>query len=189
MTRDMTKPSCWRAAGAVLGLGALLLAAPAARAGMDLSRLDPEDRAVLNDILVGVLSDMPEILTDPRIAGAAPPPLPADPYAEAVASDLARIGAHGEELFAPSLPGFGAPAASRVIALFTRADCGDCTRAEADLRLLAQAHDLRVTLIDMDRNAALAEALELETAPAYVFPDMMLQGHIPPIVLERYLSE
>lgn len=33
------------------------------------------------------------------------------------------------------------------------------------------------------------QALELQEAPAYVFPGMMLQGAMPPIVLEKYLAE
>lgn len=157
-------------------------------AGMELSDLDPEDRAVLHDILVEVLADMPDLLADPRLDPGMSERMP-DPYAEAVAEDLAKIASHGEALFAPTLPGFGMPSAQQVVALFVQDGCTDCARAEADLRALALSHELRVTLIDLDRNGALAESLGLDTAPSYVFPDMMLRGHIPPIVLERYLTQ
>ena len=41
----------------------------------------------------------------------------------------------------------------------------------------------------MEENSALADALQLDIAPSYVFPDQMLRGHIPAIVLERYLED
>lgn len=166
-----------------------LCAGPKAHAETDFSRLNPDERAVLNDILTDVLANMPGILGDPRAHGPMPDrPTPRDEYEEAVADDLAQIEKYGEALFAPTLPGFGMPSAAHVLALFVREGCPDCARAEADLRVLAQAHDLRVTLLDMDRNRSLADALGLDIAPSYVLPDMMLRGHIPPVVLEKYLS-
>lgn len=162
--------------------------ATGARAGMDLANLSGSDRAVLNRILIEALADMPDILNDPRI-GRPVSAAATNAYADAVAGDLARIEAHGEALFAPTLPGFGLPDATRVLALFVRDGCLDCARAEADLRALARIRHLRVTLIDIDRNRALADALDLDTAPSYVFPDMMVRGHVPPIVLEKYLDD
>ena len=41
---------------------------------------------------------------------------------------------------------------------------------------------------DRGPDATLAAELSLEQAPSYVLPDMMMQGHIPPVVLERYLA-
>ena|SRR6056297_766510 len=162
----------------VAGLFAL---ATAAGAETDFTDLTPTERAVfhseIREALLG-LPDLPE-----RIS---PPPI--NPYADAVEDDLARIKAQANRLFAPDLPGFGPKDATQTIALLTRADCAACATAEAELRDLAETHALRVTLIDMDENAGLVQALELDLAPSYVLPDMMLRGHMPAVVLKRYLS-
>ena len=167
--------------------GAALLAACCggpSLAETDVLNLTPAERAILGQEIRAVLLTVPQLLPLDR-----PPPDAADLYAEAIDSDLARLRAHREALFSPALPGFGPENAARTIALFTRANCPDCALAVADLRALAETHDLRVTLLDMEENSALADALQLDMAPSYVFPDQMLRGHIPPIVLERYLAE
>lgn len=166
----------WAALLTMAGLAA------SAQAETDFTRLTPQERRIFHNEIRAVL------LTVPQLLPLAPPP-PADPYAGAIASDLARIKAHADALFAPALPGFGPADAKRTIALFTTPDCPDCTLAEADLRDLATRHDLRVTLLDMKENSDLAKALDLDLAPSYVFPDKMLRGHMPAIVLDRYLSE
>lgn len=162
----------------VAGLFALALPAGAET---DFTDLTTTERAIFHAEIRESLLGLPDLAN--RIA---PPPI--DPYAGAVADDLARIEAQAERLFAKDLPGFGNPDASRTIALLTRSDCAACALAEADLRELAEPHDLRVTLIDMDANPDLAQALDLDLAPSYVLPDMMLRGHMPVIVLERYLG-
>ncbi len=164
---------------------AACLAGPAA-AGTDFSDLSPSERAILGQEIRAVLLTLPELL--PRDAPGAVPEA-AEPYADEIDSDLARLKAHEKALFGPALPGFGPRDAAQTIALFTRPDCEACTRAEADLRALAQRFDLRVTILDMDENAALADSLQLDMAPSYVFPNQMLRGHIPAIVLERYLKD
>jgi hypothetical protein len=115
---------------------------------------------------------------------------PPTAYDEAVSDDLARLEQLAPQLFDPAGDGFGAADAAQRIALFVRDDCADCARAASDLRTLSAAHDLRVTLHDLDLAAAadLARTLGLTEAPAYVLPGMMLQGHIPPMLLERYLT-
>ncbi|MEQ9239717.1 hypothetical protein [Roseovarius indicus] len=150
----------------------------------DLLHLTPTERAILGQEIRAVLLTVPELLPLDR-----PAPDAADLYAEAIDSDLARLKAHAEALFSRALPGFGPADATRTIALFTKPGCEDCTRAETDLRALSERHDLRVTLLDMEENKALADALQLDMAPSYVFPDQMLRGHIPPVVLERYLED
>ncbi len=161
--------------------GILFLASPAV-GETDFSDLTPTERAIFHAEIREALLGLPDLVD--RIA---PPPI--DPYAGAVADDLARIEAQAARLFANDLPGFGAPDATRTIALLTRSDCTDCALAESDLRELAESHDLRVTLIDMDANPDLAQVLGLDLVPSYVLPDMMLRGHIPAIVLQRYLTE
>lgn len=37
--------------------------------------------------------------------------------------------------------------------------------------------------------AVSAERLGLDMAPSYVFPDMIVRGHVPPVVLERYIGQ
>ena len=164
-------------------LAAALCALAAAPAGAetDFTALTPTERAIFRNELREVLLSVPQILPEapaPRI----------DPYQEAIADDLALLAMREQALFGPHLPGFGPSDAAARIALFTTPDCPDCDRAEADLRALAKRHDLRVTIIDMTQQPALARALELDMAPSYVLPDMMLRGHIPPMVLERYLD-
>ncbi|QEW27372.1 glutaredoxin family protein [Roseovarius indicus] len=150
----------------------------------DVLHLTPTERAILGQEIRAVLLTVPELLPMDR-----PAPDAADLYAEAIEDDLARLKTHASALFSPNLPGFGPAGATHTIALFTRDNCPDCTRAETDLRALAKRHDLRVTLLDMEENSALADALQLDIAPSYVFPDQMLRGHIPAIVLERYLED
>jgi hypothetical protein len=139
-------------------------------------------RAALGAEIRAVLLDTPQIVDQ-----ALNPP---SAYEEAVSADIDRLTALAPRLFDPAQNGFGAADATHRIALFVKDDCADCTKAVADLRALAQAHDLRVTLHRLDDNgasAALAAQLDLSEAPSYALPEMMLQGYIPPVVLERYL--
>lgn len=158
-------------------------------AGGLLSNLGPAGREILHDEMVEILAGLPELLAGvDLIAISMPAPDAGDIYADHIEADLADLAAHQDDLFSPDRPGFGTPDAAVTVALFTAADCPDCARAEADLRALAETHDLRVTLLDIDADAALAQALGLDMAPSYVFEDMMLRGHMPAIVLEGYLA-
>ncbi|MCZ0813958.1 MAG: thioredoxin family protein [Pseudomonadota bacterium] len=169
--------------GLPLAAGLLLaLSHGAASAGTDFTDLSPAERTIFHQEIRESLLGLPELLQDAPAAPAA------SPYQDAIDQDLARLSERDQALFGPRLPGFGNPDAALRIALFTAPDCPDCARAEADLRALVKTHDLRVTLLDITRHSALAETLELDMAPSYVLPDMMLRGHIPPIVLERYLA-
>lgn len=148
----------------------------------DTLALSPQDRAALGVEIRRLLLDEPEL-----VARALTPP---SAYEQAVTDDITRLERLAPRLFDPARDGFGPATAGSRIALFITDDCADCDRATADLRALAASHDLRVTLFrlsDPDA-AALAAELELADMPAYVLPQMMLQGHIPPVVLERYLT-
>lgn len=154
----------------------------ALQARADTPAFTPQDRAALGAEIRRLLLDEPELVTR-----ALTPP---SAYEQAVSDDIARLDRLAPRLFDPAHEGFGPATAERRIALFTAEDCADCDRAAADLRTMAEPHDLRVTLFrlsDQDA-AALAAELELTDLPAYVLPRMMLQGHIPPVVLERYLT-
>ncbi|MFU8863580.1 MAG: disulfide bond formation protein DsbA [Rhodobacterales bacterium] len=145
--------------------------------------LSSAERAALGAEIRALLLDEPEIVEQ-----ALNPP---SAYEEAVSADRARLDALAPRLFAPEQTGFGDADAALRIAFFTAEDCAECDQALADLRDLAETHDLRVTLFAMDDDgpdAALAAELGLEQAPSYVLPDMMMQGHIPQVVLERYLA-
>jgi len=159
-----------------------LLSAPAAA-----QRLDAASRAALGAEIAAVLASEPGIVARALAA----PPGPAGMYRDAVAHDLDTIGQVSGRLFAPDRPGFGPKGQRATIALFTRAEaeCDACARAEAELRALADQEGIRVTLFDMDRDADLAARLELDSAPSYVMADRMLRGHMPAIVLERYIND
>ena len=144
--------------------------------------LDAAGRAALGAEIRALL------LAEPDIVDRALTPPTA--FEEAVTADMDRLARLAPRLFDPALAGFGPDDARLRIAFFTANDCAPCAQAEADLRALADSHDLRVTVFSVTDPAArnLAGMLELTESPAYVLPDMMMQGHIPPVVLERYLN-
>lgn len=171
---------------ATLGLplaAGLFLWAAAASAQTDFRDLTATERAVLHAQIREALLGLPRHL----LPDAPAPSL--DIMGDAIAEDLSRLSDRSAALFGPDLPGFGPPDAALTVALFTARDCPDCAAAEADLRRLAETRDLRVTLLDIDAHRDLAQALEIDLAPSYVLPDMMLRGHIPLIVMERYLPQ
>lgn len=143
---------------------------------------DATGRAALGAEIRALLLAEPEIVTR-----ALTPP---SAFQEAVSADMDRLTRLAPRLFDPAQAGFGAADAALRIAFFTSDDCAACVQAEVDLRALIMTHDLRVSVFSLADAAAreLAAALELTETPAYVLPDMMLQGHIPPVILERYLA-
>ena len=165
----------------------LILIAPPGLAETDLPPLSAGERAALGAEIRAVLNSSPALLSG--LSDQITAPVPQIGYQDEIERDLARLDARKAELFSAAHPGFGPMDAPQEIALFTRKDCPDCERAEAGLRELAEAGNLRVTLIDFDKHAGLAEALGLDMAPSYVLPDMMLRGEMPTIVLKRYLED
>ena len=161
----------------------LIVWGASAPAQTDFRDLTPTERAIFHAQIREALLGLPRHL----LPDAPPPSL--DIMGDAIARDLARLSDRRSALFSADLPGFGPPDASLSVALFTAPDCPDCAAAEADLRRLAYSRDLRVTLLDIDAHRDLAQALEIDLAPTYVLPDMMLRGHIPMIVMERYLPK
>ena len=166
--RALTAASC-----AVLLSGSIVQAEPL---------FDVAERAALGAEIRALLLAEPEI-----VARALTPP---SAFEAAVSADMERLTRLAPQLFDPAQAGFGAADAALRLAFFTAEDCADCAQAEAELRALAASHDLRVNVFSQEDATArdLAATLELSETPAYVLPDMMLQGHIPPVILERYLA-
>ncbi|WP_297774810.1 glutaredoxin family protein [uncultured Roseovarius sp.] len=144
-----------------------------------------QTRDALGETIRDVLVNTPSLLSQLRDPASRAAP---DLYAEDAARDLDMLEAAEPRLLAPDLPGFGPANQPAAIALFTRKDCAECAKAEADLRQLAKRLGVRVTLLDIEAEATLARALGLDMAPSYALPEMLLRGHMPAIVLERYLS-
>lgn len=156
--------------GASLAACALLGAGTPLQAQTDFTALTGPERAVFQAEIRALLLDEPQIV-DRALAGPSP-------FADAVDNDLAAIDRNADTLFANDA----------ALALFTAPNCPDCDRALDELRTLADALGLSFTLHDMQENAGLAADLGLDTAPSYVLPRMMVRGHVPPVVLRRYLE-
>jgi hypothetical protein len=78
----------------------------------------------------------------------------------------------------------------RQIALFIGADCAECTRAADELEAISKDYGAEFILHDTRNpaSAALADRLGMTDLPFYVLPGMILRGHIPAVVLPRYLD-
>lgn len=148
-------------------------------------QLPNQSRDPVGEAIRAALIDTPALLTALRGPASRPDP---DLYSEKAARDRDLLEETATRLFSPDLSGFGPRGQRAGIALFTRENCPDCDAAEADLRRLAERLQLRVTLLDIDAQADLAQALGLDMAPSYVLPDMLLRGPMPDLVLERYLT-
>ena len=184
---------------------AFLLAAGAVQAdGLDLTA---QARTSFGDEVRALLLDEPALVAD--AIGPTAPFIPdaASIYAYEAARDREALAAQ-DELFATTPFGFGAAMPERTLVLFLSAPCPDCARALAEARTLAAEHPgLRVELRAADASPDTAQAiraavgaegtppgadaftrLDLDTAPAYVLPGLMLRGWIPAVVLSGYLE-
>jgi len=161
--------------------GVLALSLPCS-AGTDFGKLKRSERRALGIEIRAVLAATPELLEQFR-AGPAQPD-----YSEEVRTDKARIAAHAVQLFSSDSPGFGPIDAKKRIAFFVGPNCETCQRAENELRNLARTDNVRVTVHDTTDSDALFKQLGGDVLPYYVFPEMMLRGQIPSVVLERYLT-
>ena len=76
------------------------------------------------------------------------------------------------------------------IALFTEPGCPSCDLAEQELIEISGSYGTTFILHDLSTPEAAdwAAALGLQSAPFYVLPDMILNGHMPKIVLQKYLA-
>ena len=103
----------------------------------------------------------------------------AEAYQEKAQADLALISSLTDQVLA------GAP-----IALFTGDDCADCDRAVAELKAITDTYNITFThhMMSDPASAALAAELGMTDPPFYVMADRILRGHMPDIVLRRYLA-
>ncbi len=142
----------------------------------------PDSRSILHGEIRALL------LNEPAIVQNALNP-PADPYADEKTSDRNAIRTNRAALEAANRTAYGAPNALLTIALFTTPNCPDCRQMQSDLAALAKTNPIRITLFDLEKDAALARAMGATSAPYTVFPDTFLNGQIPAPVLQRYITK
>ena len=157
-----------------LALACCVAAFPVA-AQTDFGALTHAERRALGEEVRALLLAEPE-LAAPAVA---PRTYAAEAYQEKAQADLALITSLTDQVLA------GAP-----IALFTGDDCADCDHALAELEAIADAYAITFThhMMSDSASAALAAELGMTDPPFYVMADRILRGHMPDIVLRRYLA-
>ena len=157
-----------------LALACCVAAFPVA-AQTDFSALTHAERRALGEEVRALLLAEPE-LAAPAVA---PRNYAAEAYQEKAQADLALISSLTDQVLA------GAP-----IALFTGDDCADCDRALAELEAITDTYTITFThhMMSDPASAALAAQLGMTDPPFYVMADRILRGHMPDIVLRRYLA-
>ena len=157
-----------------LALACCVAAFPVA-AQTDFGALTHAERRALGEEVRALLLAEPE-LAAPAVA---PRNYDAEAYEEKAQADLALIASLTDQVLA------GAP-----IALFTGDDCADCDRALAELEAIADAYAITFThhMMSDPASAVLAAQLGMTDPPFYVMADRILRGHMPDIVLRRYLA-
>ncbi|HAR83805.1 MULTISPECIES: disulfide bond formation protein DsbA [Sulfitobacter] len=157
-----------------LALACCVAAFPVA-AQTDFGALTHAERRALGEEVRALLLAEPE-LAAPAVA---PRNYAAEAYQEKAQADLALISSLTDQVLA------GAP-----IALFTGDDCADCGRALAELEAITDIYSITFThhMMSDPASAALAAQLGMTDPPFYVMADRILRGHMPDIVLRRYLA-
>lgn len=157
-----------------LALACCVAAFPVA-AQTDFGALTHAERRALREEVRALLLAEPE-LAAPAVA---PRTYAAEAYQEKAQADLALISSLADQVLA------GAP-----IALFTGDDCADCDRAVAELKAITDTYNISFThhMMSDPASAALAAQLGMTDPPFYVMADRILRGHMPDIVLRRYLA-
>ncbi|WP_289082703.1 disulfide bond formation protein DsbA [uncultured Sulfitobacter sp.] len=157
-----------------LALACCVAAFPVA-AQTDFGALTHAERRALGEEVRALLLAEPE-LAAPAVA---PRNYDAEAYEEKAQADLALIASLTDQVLA------GAP-----IALFTGDDCADCDRAVAELKAITDTYNITFThhMMSDPASAALAAQLGMTEPPFYVMADRILRGHMPDIVLRRYLA-
>jgi len=141
----------------------------------DFGALTHAERRALGEELRALLLAEPE-LAAPAVA---PRTYAAEAYQEKAQADLALIASLTDQVLA------GAP-----IALFTGDDCADCDRALVELDAITDTYGITFThhMMSDPASAALAAKLGMTDPPFYVMADRIVRGHMPDIVLRRYLA-
>lgn len=154
---------------------AALVAAGPGWAETDIFNLTAAERAAFRAEVRALL------LAEPQIVDRAlnPPNPAAQEIRQEIDDDLRLLQA-----LAPEILG------GRQIALFIGADCAECARAADELEAISKDCGAEFILHDTRNpaSAALADRLGMTDLPFYVLPGMILRGHIPAVVLPRYLD-
>jgi hypothetical protein len=141
----------------------------------DLSALGPTARAAFNAEMRAAILANGDV-----IARALAEPQPArSEMQQYIQDDLTLL-----ERLAPDL------LAGHAVALFTAKDCNTCDAAVKDLTEITERYGLTFIQHDLQapQSARWAAALGLDAAPFYVLPELILNGHMPPVVLEKHLA-
>ncbi len=154
---------------------ALLTAAPL-WAGSDLNALSPAERIAFGAEVRALLLDEPEIVQ----RAMQPPDYGAAAYRDEADADMALLETMRQEVLAGT-----------DIALFVRGGCADCDAAKAELEEISKATGATFILHNLNEPgfARITEALELDEAPFYIMADRVLRGHMPAVVLTKYLTQ
>lgn len=175
-------------------VGGLLLT-PSAQAQTNFSELNAEERAAFGAEIRAALLENPALVAGVSSVALPPSSQPISPitqaYAQAVADDLALIRHYSARLFDPAQTRYGDSTAPVPLAVFISPDCPSCAAVLRDLQALVRdtpETPVRITILDITREADMAAALGLTSAPSYVLPNMMIRGQMPNIVLARYIK-
>lgn len=159
-----------RALGVLITLS---LAAPAAAS--ELAEMPPAQRAAFEAELRAAILANGDVIAE-ALAGPQPARSEMQQY---IADDLSLL-----DRLAPTL------LEGNDIALFIAEGCAGCADAAQELDDLAKTYEIDFILHDLasPEAKAWAEDLGLSEAPFYVLPNMILRGHMPQVVLQKYLS-
>lgn len=141
-----------------------------------------DERAALGREIRALLLDQPALVAPAFGADMLPPN--ATGYADEIEADRTLLADLAPQIFAYPVAG---PDNAPKLALITAPDCDACTEMQAQLTDAAKAGQLALYTLPLDSEAA--RALGLDTAPSYVFTDMVVRGDVPAAVLEKYLAK
>ncbi len=156
-----------------------LLVPAMADAQTDLRRMTAGERAAFGEEVRATLLASPDIVAAALDRATPMQTAVRDAFRAEVAEDMDLLTRLAPQVLA-----------SHDIALFVGDLCEGCTRAIEELRTLSDTSGVTFILHDIadPETAVLAKTLGLDMVPSYVLPDMVLRGHIPALVLQRYLT-
>ena len=142
----------------------------------DFGALTDAERMAFGTELRALLRAEPELVA----AAVTPPNYAAEAYQEKAQADLDLIASLTQQVLAGTR-----------IALFTGDDCADCANALEALNTISNTYNVTFKhhVMSDPTSAALAEQLGMTDLPFYFMPDSILRGHMPDIVLRRYLTQ
>lgn len=146
-----------------------------ARAETDLSDMTRAERQAFGAEIRALLLDEPEIVT--KVLDAQNPA--SQETRTYIDDDLALL----DELASHILDG-------AAIAIFIPPECDACEQVIQEVHEITKSYGVTVKLHDLTdpQSAKLAEKFGLTDEVFYVMPQMILRGHMPRVVLERYLA-